>query len=298
MRNVERRRHVINYCVQKFLYTLVFVAGAANNGDVLHGNSKLSKRSLYLFFGKVFAFGLEISLHQSVVALGYSLKNLGSIFFSHIYEICRDIRLFHGGTEVVGIDVRFHGDEVYHTYERVSLTYGQLNSQGIGPETSLHHVDYIKEVCALEVHLINVCNTGNAILICLTPYRFGLGLNAASCAKYRYGSVQYLKRTFYFYSEVNVARGIYNVDSLTFPLGGGSSRSNGYTTLLLLRHPVHGCGAFMYFADLMNLTCVKKNTFGSSGLTCVDMSHYTDVSGVFQTKLSVTHLLIPLCYQR
>ena len=35
------------------------------------------------------------------------------------------------------------------------------------------------------------------------------------------------------------------------PEGGGSSRGNGDTTLLLLLHPVHGGGTVMYLTNLV-----------------------------------------------
>ena len=83
-----------------------------------------------------------------------------------------------------------------------------------------------------------------------------------------------------YYTGVN--HKIDDVDSVILPVTGGSSRSNGDTSLLLLSHPVHGSRTLMGLTQLVGLTGVEQYTLGSCCLTCVDMSHYTDISCVFK----------------
>ena len=64
------------------------------------------------------------------------------------------------------------------------------------------------------------------------------------------------------------------------PVAGGCGGSNGDSALLFLRHPVHGSGAVVRFAYFVVYAGVVQNSFGSSGFTCVDMRHYTDISGM------------------
>ena len=105
-------------------------------------------------------------------------------------------------------------------------------------------------------------------------------------------TVQNTQRTLNLNSEVNVARSVDNVDAVTIllernrillglgvrPVAGGSSRSNGDTTLLLLNHPVHGGAAIVDLTDLMVDTGVVQDTLGSGRLAGIDMSHNADIS--------------------
>lgn len=69
-----------------------------------------------------------------------------------------------------------------------------------------HHIHDVEEVRAVAVHLVDVSDTGNAVLVRLTPDGFGLRLNAAACAEHRDRAVENLKRTFDFDGEVDVTR--------------------------------------------------------------------------------------------
>src|SRR4051812_36164133 len=55
------------------------------------------------------------------------------------------------------------------------------------------------------------------------------------------------------------------------------SRGDGDPALLLLRHPVHRCGAFVHLADLVDLLGVEEDALGDRGLACVDMGDDADI---------------------
>ena len=181
-----------------------------------------------------------------------------------------------------------HFDKVYDTLEGFFLTDGKLDGNGVGGKSFAHHFDRSFEVRAVDVHFVYVSYTGNFVLISLAPYRFGLGFYAALRAEGCDRAVEYAERTLYFYREVNVSRSVDNVysalvlfgETASRPVAGGCGGSDGYTPFLFLNHPVHGCRAVVRFADFMIYTCVVQNTLGRGGFTCVDMRHYTDVSGV------------------
>jgi len=116
------------------------------------------------------------------------------------------------------------------------------------------------------------------ILISLTPNGLRLRLNATLCAKDGNRTVENTKRTLNFNGKVNVTRGINDVDTVTLPETGGSSRSDSDTTLLLLSHPVHCCGTVVNLTDLVVNTGVEKDTLGGRCFTGIDMSHNTDIS--------------------
>ena len=123
------------------------------------------------------------------------------------------------------------------------------------------------------------------VFVSLTPYGFGLRLNTTLSTENCNGTIKYTQGTFNFYSEVNVARSIDDVDTMfielvlgTFPVAGGCSRGDGNTTLLFLNHPVHGSSTFMGFTNLMYSAGIEQNTFGGGGFTSIDVSHDADIS--------------------
>ena len=140
----------------------------------------------------------------------------------------------------------------------------------------------MEEVCTRYVHLVDITHSRNAILVCLTPYGFRLRLNAALCTENGNGTVKYAERTLNFNSKVNVSGGIYNVDTVTFPVAGRSGRGNCDTSFLLLLHPVHRRGTVMRFTDFMCFTGIEKYSFRRGGFTRIDMSHYTNISGTLK----------------
>ena len=107
--------------------------------------------------------------------------------------------------------------------------------------------------------------------------------------------VEHTERTLYLSGEVHVPRSVNQVYAVLLsgivPARGSSRRSDGYTALLLLCHPVHGGRTVMHLADLVGQTCVEQNTLRSSRLTGIDMRHDTDITG--KSQIMFCHLLYP-----
>ncbi len=281
---VDRGRKIVDYGVQKHLNALILIRRAAKYGRAFHCYGSLAQ-PLADFFGSKF-HSFEELLHKLVVALSRGFHQSHMRFFGGVLHICGNfvpVILL----SVVGI-VNFgvHFNKVDYSLKGVFLAYGQFDGHGIGVKPVLHHLYGAHEVCAVDVHLIYICYTGNFILVSLTPNGFGLRLNAALCAERCNGAVEYAQGTLYFNGEVNVPRGIDDIDPALVRLGfasprpvaGGSRGSNGYTALLFLYHPVHSSGTVVRFAYLVVNTCIKENSLGSSRLAGVDVRHNTDVS--------------------
>ena len=129
------------------------------------------------------------------------------------------------------------------------------------------------------------------VFVSLTPNGFRLRLNTALGAKNGNGTVQNTKRTLHFNGEVNVAGRVDNIDTVLFPETGGRSGGDGNTSLLLLRHPVHGGIAVVGFTDFMVYTRVKQNTLSGCRFTGVDVRHNTNISCFFKRYLSRHNIL-------
>ncbi len=124
------------------------------------------------------------------------------------------------------------------------------------------------------------------VLLSLTPYGFSLRLNASIRIEKSDCAIENAERTLNFNGEVNVARGVDDVEAtllaiLTLPKRGRGSGRDGDTAFLFLLHPIHGGRAIMGFTDLVVLTGVEQNTLGHRRLTGVDVSHNTEIAVVF-----------------
>ena len=82
--------------------------------------------------------------------------------------------------------------------------------------------------------------------------------------------------------EVDVARGVDEVDPAVAPLAGRGGRGDGDATLLLLDHPVHRRRTLVDLTDLVVSAGVVEDSLGGGGLARVDVSHDPDVSGLGQ----------------
>src|SRR5690606_23571800 len=182
-------------------------------------------------------------------------------------------------------DDRLHLDEVDHALERVFTTDGQHDGHGVGLQTQLELVVDLEEVGARTVHLVDEREAGNAVLVCLAPHGFRLGLHATHGTVNHHGAVENAHGTLHLNGEVHVPRGVDDVDAVLgvivrhpAPEGGRGSGRNGDAALLLLFHPVHGGRALMGFAKLVVDACIEQNALGRRGFSGVDVSGNTDVT--------------------
>ena len=224
-----------------------------------------------------------------------------------LYFINRPGRLINKNTlaESVWGD---HIDQVDNTLEGILLTDGQLDGHTVGVQTIMEHLNATVEIGTHGVHLVDVHHAGNLVLVSLTPNGLRLRLNTALGGQNGNGTVQNTQRTLNLNSEVNVTRGVDDVDTMAVllkesrivlglgmaPIAGGSSGSDGDTTLLLLFHPVHRSSAVMNLTDLMVDTGVVQDALGRRRLAGIDMRHDTDVSGSFQWVFSRHGILLKL----
>ncbi len=91
-----------------------------------------------------------------------------------------------------------------------------------------------------------------------------------------------------------MTRSIDDIYLMILPVTCCSGRSNSNTSLLLLDHPVHGSGTFVYFAYLINFTGIVKYPLGGCCLAGIDVGHNTDISNAFE-RIILHQILRSLC---
>ena len=280
--NVGRRRHIVHNRVQQLLHALIAVGSTAGNGVHLVGAGGLADAGLELLYRKLLA--LKIFHHQVLVDLAGSniLHHFIMVFLRLLLHVLGDVRDVNLLAEIVKINIRLHLYQVDNSSEGILGTDRQLYRHGVGLQSVLHHGYHAIEIRAHYIHFVNICKPRNAVGVSLSPNGLALRLNTALSAEYAYRAVQHAQRSLNLYREVNVAGGVNNVYTAALPEGGRCGGGNGYTSFLLLNHPVHGGSAVMRLADTVSFAGVVQNTLRSSGLTGVNVRHNTDITGIFQ----------------
>ena len=159
-----------------------------------------------------------------------------------------------------------------------------------GLKAVFHHLHGAVEVGADAVHLVDEAHARHVVLVGLTPHGLGLRLNASNRVEHGDGAVEHAQRALYLDGEVNVARGVDDVDAVVVPDTRGGSRGDGDTTLLLLGHVVHRGCTVVHLTDLVALACVIQDALGRRGLTSVDVSHDADIASALEWKFALCHL--------
>src|SRR5690606_1083138 len=135
--------------------------------------------------------------------------------------------------------------QIDNAFEMVLGADHDLHRHSVDVQAVFQLRDDAREVGTGAVHFVDEDDTGNLVLVRLTPHRFSLRLNTGGTAQYNDRTIQNPQRALNLNSEVNVAGGIDNVDAVLLelrlharPERRNGSRGNRDAALLLLRHPV------------------------------------------------------------
>ncbi len=283
-RHVDGRRHEFDHGVEHALHALVLERGAAQHRLDLGGDRARADGDLDFVFGEVTDF--EVLVHHLFARLGSRFEHVLAPLDGLGLQFFRDLPVveLHALRGLVPED-RLHLDEVDHALEVFLGADGDDDGNGVGLEANLHLVIDLVEVRAGAVHLVDEREAGHLVLVGLAPDGFRLGLHAAHGAVHHAGAVEHAHRALDFDREVDVARGVDDVDAVFWEVafhalpearrGRGRDRD---ATLLLLLHPVHRGSAVVHFTDLVVHTGVEQDPFGGRGLAGIDVRGDTDVA--------------------
>ena len=293
--NVGGRRHVVDNGIQQFLNALVAVRSAAANGDHGVGQGAFADTGFDLLDGEFLT--LQVFHHALFILLSSGFDHSSAVLVGLLQHILGD--LFHTDilAQVIVVHIGFHLHQVDDAFEELLRADGQLDRDSVAFQPGLHHFNYVVKISAHNVHLVDIGHSGNLIFICLTPYGFRLGLNATLGTENCYRTIEYSKRTLNLYGKVNVTGGVDDINAVAIPVGGGSSGSDGNTSLLLLNHPVHGRAAVVGLTNLVIDACVIQDALSGGGFTSVNVGHYADVTCHFQRDISWHIVLLKISTQ-
>ena len=162
----------------------------------------------------------------------------------------------------------------------------QLDRHGVRAEAVDHRLHALLEVRADAVHLVDVGDARDVVLVGLPPDRLGLRLDAGDRVEQRDRAVEHAQRALDLDGEVDVAGRVDDVDPVVGPLAGGGRRRDRDAALLLLLHPVHRRGALVDLAHLVGAAGVVQDALGRRRLARVDVGHDPDVAGLLEGELA------------
>ena len=219
-RNIQRGRHVVDYCVKQLLHAFIFVRCAAHYGHHMIRYGCLADRGFDLILGNLFA--IQIQFHNIIIEIRNGLEKTVAVPGGKFFHVFWDLFQTHIFAEIVIIYAGVHLHQVYYASEILLSTDRQLDRNCVALEPVVDHPQNIEKICAHDVHFIDIYEPRNIVVIRLTPYCLGLGLDSSFCAKNSNTSVENSERSFDFCRKIHMTRGIDDVNTGIAPMACGS----------------------------------------------------------------------------
>ena len=298
--DVQRIRQEVNDSVEQRLNTLVLVGGTTVDRVDLRVQDHLADGTLDLVHGQLFA--TEVLLHELLVGLSDGLNELLTVLVSLVDHVRRNLLDLRRSADLnlARPHEGLHLQQVNNAVEVILSANRQLHNQRLSTEAVNDGANGVVEVSAQLVHLVDEANTRDIVLLSLAPNLLRLRLDTFLTVEDCDGTVEHTQGTLNLNGEVDVARGIDDVDLVVVPETGHSSGGNGDTALLLLLHPVGGSATIVSLADLAVNTRVVQDALSRSRLTSIDVRHDADVADLVEVllygKCTFSHL-IPHSFQ-
>mmetsp|Transcript_25335 Transcript_25335/g.60550 ORF Transcript_25335/g.60550 Transcript_25335/m.60550 type:complete len:792 (-) Transcript_25335:17-2392(-) len=281
VRDVERRRHVVDHRVEERLHALVLERSPKEDRREDLRDAAGADEDLEALRRDLAA--LEIVLHRHVVGLHGHLDELLAVLGSLFHKVSGDLHLVELGTERLSLPHDgLHLHKVNDARETALRADRELEDERGGAQEVLDGADSLVEVGADAIHLVDEAHAGHAVFVGLAPHGLGLRLDARHAVEESDGAVEHAEGALHLEGEVNVTGRVDDVDAVVLPEAGGGSGRDGDATLLLLSHPVHGGAALVHLTDLVRLASVIKDALSASGLAGVNVRHDTNVAVLVQ----------------
>ena len=188
--------------------------------------------------------------------------------------------------QVVAVVDGLHLDQVDDALELVLAADRDLDRHGVRAEAVLDRLDAAPEIGAGPVELVDEAESRDAITIGLPPDRLGLRLDTRDPVEDDDRAIEHAEAPLDLDREVHVPGRIDDVDAMVAPVRRCRRSGDRDSPLLLLGHPVHGRGAFVDLADLVDLLRVEEDPLGHGRLAGVDMRDDSNVPRSCERNLS------------
>ena len=211
-RDLERRGQQLDDRVEQRLHALVLERGAAEHRGHLDVEGRLVQRLGDPLVGDLLL--VEVGLHQLVVVVGAGLDQLGAVLLGALAQVLGDLLVLELGAELVLPDQRLHLDQVDDALEVGLLADRQLDRQRVGAEAGAHRLHGVVEVGAGAVHLVDVGDPRDLVLVGLAPDGLRLRLDPGDRVEDGDRAVEHPQRALDLDREVDVAGRVDDVDAV------------------------------------------------------------------------------------
>jgi hypothetical protein len=154
----------------------------------------------------------------------------------------------------------------------------QLDGDGRRAEAGPHAVHDGRRIGAGAVALVDKGDARDLVAVGLAPHRLALRLDAADGVEDGDGAIEDPQAALDFHGEVDVARGVDQVDEVLTPAESSGGSGDADAALLLLLHPVGEGRAVMDLAEARDDAGVEQDALGRGRLACVDVRDDPDVA--------------------
>ena len=279
---LQRAGEVANDGVEERLHALVLVGRAAEHRrDALALHGGFHDR-VNLVVGRLLLG--EKLLHQAVGIHRQRLEHLVAGLLGGLFEPGGDL-LAADGLAVLAVEVAsLHRHEVDHSLELVFLANRDLHRHRIGTELVAELLDDAVIVSTGAVHLVDERQPGHLVALHLPVDRHRLALHAADGAEDKDRAVEDAQATLHLDGEIDVARGVDEVDVAVVPLHARGGTGDRDPALPLEIHVVHGRAitAALHFLDAVDTAGVKEDALGEGRLAGVDVGGNAHVAELGQ----------------
>ena len=209
-RHVERAGQVVQDRVEQGLHALVLEARAAQHRGELDRQRGLADRLLEPFGRDLLV--LEDHLQQLVVVVRDLLEQVLAGLGGALDLVGGDLDDLLLLAELVLVDDRVVLDEVDDPPELGLRPDRQLDRHRMRAEAVDHRLHALSEVGADAVHLVDVGDARDVVLVGLAPHGLGLRLDTGNGVEQGDGAVEHAQRALDLDREVDVARRVDDVD--------------------------------------------------------------------------------------
>ena len=282
-RTIERAGQVIGHAVQRFLHTLILIRRTHHHWRDLQGDRRIAN-DLADFIHTDFGLFQQL-FHHGITEHGESLEHLVTSFFRLFFVFSRNGFTTNVFTVfAVKVD-RLHRQKVDDPLECRFTSHRQLQRNGNYAELFTDLRDHLVRIGTGAVHLVDEGDSRNFVALHLAIDGQRLALDTTDGAENEDCAVENAQRSFDFNGEVDVPRGIDDVDRMIIPMDLRCRSGDGNPFFPFEFHEVHRRADFvlpLHFVNLVDSAGVEQDAFGERGLTGVDVGRNTDVAYFFE----------------
>lgn len=277
--DIQRRGQIGNDGLQQRLDPAVAVGRTAQHHDALTGTGQIAQRGGQRPCGDRRLRAELLQRHR--MEFRHGLRQQPTTPKCLFPQVVRHLPLLVRAL-TVGPDQRPHTQQIHHSGEPVLLPDGQLDHQRDRVQPLAYRRDRRVEVGPGTVQLVDEGDPGHPVPIGLPPHRLALRFDPRDGVEHRDRAVEHPQRALHLVGEVDVARGVDQVDPVTVPVTAHRRGKDGDAAVAFLGIEVGDGRTVMDLAPLVGGAGEVEDPFGDGGLAGIDVGEDAQIANAGQ----------------